>query len=195
MFPVNVPNVLTVLRILAVPVLVVALLDETPDGDVIAAACSRSPRSPTASTATSPAAASQVTTFGKLMDPLADKLLVIAALISLVSLDRLAAWVAMVIIARELAVTGLRSARRRARRRDRGELARARLKTLLQIAAIFALIAFDPAPLWVDVLLYARGRGDRDLGRRLLPRPARADRRAPAPSARALDRPRPSRER
>ena len=37
MFPVNVPNVLTMLRIVAVPVLVVALLDETPDGDVIAA--------------------------------------------------------------------------------------------------------------------------------------------------------------
>ena len=38
MFPVNIPNVLTLLRILAVPVLVVALLEETPDGDVIAAA-------------------------------------------------------------------------------------------------------------------------------------------------------------
>ena len=37
MFPVNVPNVLTMLRIVLVPVLVVALLDETADGDVIAA--------------------------------------------------------------------------------------------------------------------------------------------------------------
>ena len=46
-----------------------------------------------------------ITTFGKLMDPIADKLLIIAALVALVSLDRLAAWVAMVIIARELTVT------------------------------------------------------------------------------------------
>ena len=38
MFPLNLPNALTMLRIVAVPVIVVALLDETPNGDVIAAA-------------------------------------------------------------------------------------------------------------------------------------------------------------
>ena len=124
MFPVNVPNVLTLLRILAVPVLVVALLDETPDGDVIAAIVFALAALTDGLDGYIARRRQQVTTFGKLMDPLADKLLVIAALISLVSLDRLAAWIAMVIIARELAVTGLRSARRRARGGDRGELAR-----------------------------------------------------------------------
>ena len=124
MFPVNVPNVLTLLRILAVPVLVVALLDETPDGDVIAAAVFALAALTDGLDGYIARRRQQVTTFGKLMDPLADKLLVIAALISLVSLDRLAAWVAMVIIARELAVTGLRSVAAEQRSGDLGELAR-----------------------------------------------------------------------
>jgi CDP-diacylglycerol--glycerol-3-phosphate 3-phosphatidyltransferase len=50
-----------------------------------------------------------VTTFGKFLDPLADKLIVSAALIMLIHLGRAPAWMVVVIVGRELAITGLRS--------------------------------------------------------------------------------------
>lgn len=50
----------------------------------------------------------QVTDFGKFMDPLADKLLVVAAMLWFVEAGRFAAWALLIVIAREFAVTGLR---------------------------------------------------------------------------------------
>ena len=153
MFPLNVPNVLTVLRIVAVPVIVVALLDETKNGDVIAAIVFALAALTDGLDGYIARRRQQITTFGQLMDPLADKLLIVAARISLVSLDRIAAWVAMVIIARELAVTGLRGLAA-----ERGVVIAAswlgKLKTALQIGAVLALIAYDPTPVWADILLY-----------------------------------------
>ena len=108
MFDPTVPNLLTVLRILLVPVLVAALLSGIESGDLLAAIIFVIASATDALDGWIARRNKEVTTFGKLMDPLADKLLVTSALVSLVSLDRLQAWVAMVIIAREFAVTGLR---------------------------------------------------------------------------------------
>ena len=154
MFSLNLPNTLTLLRILLVPVVVVALLDETPNGDAIAAGVFALAALTDGLDGWIARNRGEITTFGKLMDPLADKLLVTAALVSLVSLGRLEAWVAMVIIAREFAVTGLRAVAA-----EQGVVIQAswlgKVKTILQIAAIIALIATDPAPLGVDILVYA----------------------------------------
>ena len=150
MFELNVPNVLTLLRILLVPVLVVALLNETENGDLLAAIVFALASLTDFVDGWLARSSDSVTTFGKLMDPIADKLLVIAALVSLVSLDRLAAWVAMVIIARELAVTIARA--------QAPEVipaaALGKLKTVAQVVAIFFVILLHPAPGWVDALVY-----------------------------------------
>ena len=154
MFPLNLPNAITVLRILLVPVVVVALLDETPNGDTIAAAVFALAAVTDGLDGYIARSRGAITTFGKLMDPIADKLLVAAALIALVSLQRLEAWVAMVIIAREFAVSGLRMVAA-----EKGVVIQAswlgKIKTILQVAAIIALIATDPAPLGVELLVYA----------------------------------------
>src|SRR5471032_2118279 len=136
-----------------VPALVVALLGNTPTGDVLAAVVFALASLTDFVDGYLARSRAEVTTFGKLMDPLADKLLIVAALVALVSLHRLAAWVAMVIITRELAVTVLRLGATQA-----GVVIAAsmfgKVKTCLQIATILTIIAVHGSPLWLSALLY-----------------------------------------
>jgi CDP-diacylglycerol---glycerol-3-phosphate 3-phosphatidyltransferase len=153
-FEPTVPNLLTLFRILLVPVLVAALLSGLEIGDLLAAIVFVVASLTDALDGWIARRNRDVTTFGKLMDPLADKLLVTSALVSLVSLDRLQAWVAMVIIAREFAVTGLRQLAM-----EHGEVIHAsawgKVKTTTQIAMVLALILVDGSPAWLDALVYA----------------------------------------
>jgi len=117
---VNLPNLFTLLRIFFVPLLVAALLA---DGTIIERWLSLVPisREIFALAVFLAAAATdfldgflarrwgQVTTVGTLLDPIADKLLVSAALVSLVDIHRVPAWIVILIIGREFAVSGLRS--------------------------------------------------------------------------------------
>jgi len=114
--PMNVPNILTLLRIFFVPLLVAALVQEgawiphpfedryflaltiflaAAFTDILDGYLARRWK--------------QVTTVGTLLDPIADKLLISAALISLVQVRRMPAWMAILVIGREFAVSGLRS--------------------------------------------------------------------------------------
>jgi CDP-diacylglycerol--glycerol-3-phosphate 3-phosphatidyltransferase len=132
-------------------VLVVALLDTTPNGDLVAAVVFAVAAVTDGLDGYIARSRKSVTTFGKVMDPIADKLLIAAALITLVSLERVEPWVAMVIIAREFAVSGLRVAAG-----QQGLVIPAsplgKLKTLFQIAAILAVIA--TSAWWAHALLY-----------------------------------------
>ncbi len=153
MFELTLPNSLTLLRIALVPVLVVVLLSTVPEADEVAAGIFAVASVTDALDGWIARRKNAESAFGKLMDPLADKLLITAALVSLVALYRLQAWVAMVIIAREFAVTGLRLLAM-----EQGLLIPAsvwgKIKTAAQVLMVLALIWDVPRPAWVDVLVY-----------------------------------------
>ena len=106
----NIPNMLSVLRIVLIPFFIFLLLPAGPGTvcvwpfvvfsvasitDFLDGYIARS--------------TNQITKLGKLLDPIADKILTSAALIFLVQLQRVAAWIVIVIIAREFAITGIRA--------------------------------------------------------------------------------------
>jgi len=106
---VNVPNALTLFRIFMVPLLVVILLTRMPAKEYIALLIFLLAALTDALDGYWARKYKKVTTLGTLLDPIADKLLVSAALISLVDLQEADAWAVCIIIGREFAVSGLRS--------------------------------------------------------------------------------------
>jgi len=107
----NLANAITVARILLVPVFLIVLLSGIPEpyADIAAAAVFIIAAASDKLDGYIARKRQSITALGQFLDPLADKLLIAAALIALVAQDRVPAWVAMVIIGREIAVSVLRS--------------------------------------------------------------------------------------
>jgi CDP-diacylglycerol--glycerol-3-phosphate 3-phosphatidyltransferase len=105
---VNLPIALTLFRIVLVPLIMVFLISSSRVSVLIAAVIFVAASLTDWLDGRMARRWNQVTRLGTLLDPVADKLLVAAALVSLVHVEMLAAWIAVVIIGRELAVTGLR---------------------------------------------------------------------------------------
>lgn len=104
----NLPNKITIFRIFLLPILVVFLITPSKLASFIAVIIFGLASFTDWLDGHIARTTKQVTTFGKLMDPIADKLLLIAALIPLVEMGRAPGWMVVIIICREFAVSGLR---------------------------------------------------------------------------------------
>jgi len=164
----NLPNSLTIMRIFLVPLLVVVLLTKFEGRlilgvpkEIVGAAIFGLGSLTDWLDGYLARRRKQITTLGQVIDPLADKLLISAALISLVQMDLAPAWMVAVIIGREFAVTGLRSLAY-----ARGVVVAAsplgKIKMAAEVVAILALIlghdragsiyAIGQAALWLVVV-------------------------------------------
>ena len=151
--PLNLPNVLTLSRIGFVPLMLVLLLGEQTGPIPAAAAVFGVAALTDAADGHLARSRDMVTSFGRIADPLADKLLVGTALASLVMIDRLALWIALVIGAREAGVALLRwHAGRQGIALHVSSLGKA--KTCLQMSMLVMLMLVpDPDAAWVTALL------------------------------------------
>lgn len=138
----NLANKLTLSRIVLIPIFMLVLLIRIPFGEYIAAAIFIIAASTDGLDGYVARKRKEITNLGKLMDPLADKLLISAALITLVEMKEISGWIAFIIIGRELFVTGLRSIAA-----AEGVVIAAsklgKVKTVSQIVAISALLLND----------------------------------------------------
>lgn len=158
----NLANKLTLLRIFLIPVFMVFLLNKIPYGAPIAAGIFIIAAITDTLDGYVARKRNEITNLGKFMDPLADKLLVSAALISLVQMGRLSAWIVTIIIAREFTISILRAVAA-----AEGRVIAAswwgKAKTISQITAIIAILLnnfpfnhinfpFDIIMMWISVI-------------------------------------------
>lgn len=135
----SLPNMLTMGRVAAVPVLVLLMLGEGRWFSFLAALLFTLVCITDLVDGYLARKMNIVTNIGKFLDPLADKLIVITALVMLIPMGRIYAWIVVVIIAREVAVTGLRAiAQESGVIIDASELGK--MKTASQISAIIPLL-------------------------------------------------------
>ncbi len=138
----NVPNILTFLRILLVPIIVVVLLTKFEGKEFVGLGLFLIAALTDFLDGFIARRWGLVTRLGKLLDPAADKILTSAALISLVELGRAPAWIVVTIIAREFAISTLRSVAA-----TQGVVIAAswsgKLKTVSQVVAISMLIFYE----------------------------------------------------
>lgn len=160
----NLANMLTLARIFAVPVIVVLLYLERSLHSVLLAYTSSAVFIVASLTDMADGYVARrqniITNLGKFLDPLADKLLISSVLIMLVELGWVEAWIVVVIVCREIAVTGMRGIAA-----DKGVVIAAdkygKMKTIAQIMALIPLLAhypflgFDPVPVGTLVLYLA----------------------------------------
>lgn len=149
----NLPNTLTVGRILLVPVLVAVVIGDA-DGSLMAAALFAAAAITDCLDGHLARSRELITDLGKLLDPVADKLLVGGALLALVVEGRVAPWVVAVVLLREVGVTAMR-----ARAAQQGHVLAAgplgKLKMGSQVVALLLLLAVpDPTAPHVLVVVY-----------------------------------------
>jgi CDP-diacylglycerol--glycerol-3-phosphate 3-phosphatidyltransferase len=105
----NLPNKITLFRIFVVPLIIVFLIKPSPFYSLLAAILFGLAAATDWLDGHLARTTGQVTTLGKFLDPIADKILILSALVPLVALDRVPAWLATILIGREIAVGGLRA--------------------------------------------------------------------------------------
>lgn len=155
----NLPNKLSMLRILMIPVFVILALMNAPAAQYAAVGVFVLAAITDALDGHIARKNGLVTNFGKFIDPIADKLLVMSALIVLVERGRMPGWVCIVMLAREFAVSGFRLVAA-----GTGKVIAAgilgKIKTVTQMIAVIALLltaidgVFAPLGTFADVAMY-----------------------------------------